>query len=57
MNFKAIAHGMSAGITVGAAVYGIYNSAGKKKRALKSKASRAMDSISDIIDNISDMLS
>ncbi|MBR1751000.1 MAG: hypothetical protein IJ740_09010 [Ruminococcus sp.] len=57
MNFKAIAKGMSAGITVGAAVYGIYNSAGKKKRALKSKASRAMDSISDIIDNISDMLS
>ncbi len=57
MNFKAIAKGVSAGVTVGAAVYGIYNSVGGKKRRMKSKVSKAMDSLGDMIDNISQMLS
>ena len=57
MNFKAIAKGVSAGVTVGAAAYGIYNSVGGKKRKMKSKVSRAMDSLGDMIDNISEMLS
>ncbi len=57
MDLKAMAKGISAGVTAGAAVYTIYSTAAAKKRKMKSRASKAFDAVGEMIDNITEMLS
>ncbi len=48
--------GLSAGLTAGAMAFGISRKAQRGKRKLKARAGKALRSVGDLMDELSDML-
>ncbi|MBR1864688.1 MAG: hypothetical protein IJ806_11445 [Ruminococcus sp.] len=56
MVFKPMMTGISTGMTAGAIAYSLSKATNRQKRKLKNRAGKALKSVSDFIDDISDML-
>lgn len=56
MMTKSLMTGISAGLTVGALAFNLSRKTRKGKRKLKARASKALRTFGDLVDEMSDML-
>lgn len=53
---RSLMTGISAGLTVGALAFNLSRKTSRSKRKLKSRASKALRTFGDLVDEMSDML-
>ena len=56
MFFKPLMSGVSMGLTVGTLVFTIARSTAKQKKKLKTRAGKALDSLKELVNGLSQML-